>query len=130
MSDRSAPAGYGTSYATSTGHPSGSRTLVPSRQAPESSDDDLAEIANKLNNPFSSLWLIFNQHDTVWFEGDISSGRRPQHNFKFQPVMPLPFTDNYNLILRPVFPFGWWRSHTPARTRSTKRAWARPSQPR
>jgi hypothetical protein len=64
--------------------------------------ESLAELSKKMNNPVSDLWMLFFQHDSTLWNGDIQRGDTPQHNFKFQPVMALPFNDSYNLIVRPV----------------------------
>jgi hypothetical protein len=65
-------------------------------------EQSLADLSKKLNNPVSDLWMLFFQHDSTLWNGDISSGDVPMHNFKFQPVMALPFNDDYRLIIRPV----------------------------
>jgi hypothetical protein len=76
------------------------------QEAPASGNpDDLAEIGQKLNNPMADLWMLFFQHDTTFWEGDITGDHREQHNLKFQPVMPIPLNADWRLVLRPVFQF-------------------------
>ena len=69
------------------------------------STENLGDVAQQMNNPVGPLWLLINQHDTVWWNGDAKRGSTPQHNFKVQPVMPVSLNDDWNLILRPVLPF-------------------------
>jgi hypothetical protein len=84
-------------------------TYIASGQESEDSSEgesaeDLAEISQKLNNPLADLWMLFFQHDTTFWEGDLTDGgTRIQHSLKFQPVMPIPINDDWRVVLRPVF---------------------------
>jgi hypothetical protein len=70
-----------------------------------------AELNRQLNNPVSSVWSIVFQNNYTqlksgsedvpgWDEGD----DKWYYNLNFQPVLPLPLTDKWNLINRPVVP--------------------------
>ena len=65
----------------------------------------LAEVGAQLANPVSSVWSIVFQNNFTFLEGDPSDKTRFLYNLNFQPVLPVPLTDNWNLITRPVFPF-------------------------
>ncbi len=62
-----------------------------------------AEVSLQLNNPVSNLWQISMQNDMTI--RDIKGGPDNQilNNFKFQPVMPIPLTDEWRVVVRPVF---------------------------
>ena len=64
----------------------------------------LAEVGAQLANPVSSVWSIVFQNNFTFLEGEPSDKTRFRYNLNFQPVMPIPLTDNFNLITRPVFP--------------------------
>jgi hypothetical protein len=67
-----------------------------------------AAIAEALNNPLSSLWIMFIQNDTYWYKGDLADrlgkGSLVQNVTLLQPVMPFQLTENWKLIFRPVIP--------------------------
>jgi hypothetical protein len=63
----------------------------------------LQEVAKQLNNPVSSVWNITTQSNMYFLKGDLSPAYRGQFVFNFQPVIPLPLTREWNLIVRPVF---------------------------
>ena len=67
-----------------------------------------AEIAEAINNPLSSLWLLFTQNDTKWYEGDaldkLNENTKVMNTTLIQPVMPMQITKDWKLILRPVIP--------------------------
>ena len=63
---------------------------------------DLAAISDKMNNPVSDLWMLFAQNDTYFYE-DAAGKDYTINSFKFQPVMSFRATEDYNLIVRPVF---------------------------
>ena len=78
------------------------------------SEDELAKLAQKANNPLSDVWLLLTQNDTTIINGTPGEHSEAQNSFKFQPVMPIPLLDNrWNLIFRPVFPY--FRYATPVR---------------
>jgi hypothetical protein len=60
------------------------------------------EIAQELSNPVSSIWSFQLQNNMTFGRGDGRS-YRGKWTTNFQPVMPLKLTDDWNLILRPVF---------------------------
>lgn len=70
----------------------------------ESAEPSLAELAAKLNNPVSDVWMLFTQNDYYAYEDKADHDYRI-NSFKFQPVMSFPVTENYNFILRPVFQY-------------------------
>jgi len=67
--------------------------------------ESLAEVGAQLANPVSSVWSIVFQNNFTFLEGDPSDKTRFLYNLNFQPVLPIPLTQNWNLITRPVFPF-------------------------
>ncbi len=67
-----------------------------------------AAIADALNNPLSSLWIMFVQNDTTWNKGnildDLGKSDLVQNTLLIQPVMPFQLTENWKAIFRPVIP--------------------------
>jgi hypothetical protein len=72
---------------------------VPKAQAQD------ATIARDLANPFSSIWNIVNQINFNHLKGGLLTESETQFNWNFQPVMPIPLNDQFNLITRPVIPY-------------------------
>ena len=74
----------------------------------EAAAAEQAAVAEALNNPLSSLWIMFVQNDTTWYEGDLvdSLGKSDlvQNTTLIQPVMPFQLTENWKAIFRPVIP--------------------------
>jgi hypothetical protein len=70
-----------------------------------STAEDLQEVGKQLNNPVSSIWNITTQSNMYFEKGNLSSAYRGQFVFNFQPVLPIPLTQDWNLIPRPVIPF-------------------------
>jgi hypothetical protein len=70
-----------------------------------STPEDLQEVGKQLNNPVSSIWNITTQSNMYFEKGNLSSAYRGQFVFNFQPVLPIPLTQDWNLIPRPVIPF-------------------------
>lgn len=67
---------------------------------------DLDALAEELINPLSDLWFLAIQNDTTSYKGDYDGGdSRTFNSLKIQPVMSLPLTEDYNLVLRPVFQY-------------------------
>jgi len=64
-----------------------------------------ATIARDLANPFSSIWNIVNQINFNHLKGGPFGTTETQFNWNFQPVMPIPLNDQFNLITRPVIPY-------------------------
>jgi len=67
-----------------------------------------AEIAEAINNPLSSLWLLFSQNDTKWYGGDLldklGENNKVMNTTLLQPVMPMQITEDWKVIFRPVIP--------------------------
>lgn len=83
------------------------RGLAQIREAgtPEGSgQQNLEELGKQLNNPISSVWNITTQSNLYFYKGDMSPAYRGQFVFNFQPVLPIPLTQNWTLIPRPVIP--------------------------
>lgn len=89
--------GHPAAAAGQTGGESGS----PQAGAPTG---DLGELARHLNNPVSSVWNIVTQSNWYFEKGFPSSAYRTQFVFNFQPVLPIPLTQQWNLVFRPVIP--------------------------
>jgi hypothetical protein len=66
--------------------------------------ESLAEVGAQLANPVSSVWSIVFQNNFTFLKGEPSEKTRFLYNLNFQPVLPVPLTQNWNLITRPVFP--------------------------
>ena len=63
------------------------------------------EIARKLANPVSNTWSLQLQNNMTFLRGSPSHSYRGLWTSNFQPVMPLHLTEDWNLIVRPVFNF-------------------------
>ena len=74
--------------------------LCPSLSAADGED-----LSRDLANPFSSLWSIVNQVNFNQLKGGAFRDSHTQFNWNFQPVMPVPFNGQYNLINRMVIPY-------------------------
>ena len=61
------------------------------------------EVAAQLNNPVGNLWQLVMQNDTIIRDIEGFGDNQVLNNFKFQPVMPIPLTDEWRVIVRPVF---------------------------
>jgi hypothetical protein len=72
---------------------------------PSTSIADGENIARDLANPFSSLWNIVNQINFNKLKGGLFERPHTQFNWNLQPVMPVPLTDQFNMVNRPVFPY-------------------------
>ena len=82
----------------------GLATIDPKEASHASTPDDLQEVGKQLNNPVSSIWNITTQSNMSFEKGNLSSAYRGQFTFNFQPVLPIPLTEDWNLIPRPVIP--------------------------
>ena len=74
-------------------------------ESPVAEGPSMEEIAEMINNPLGNLWMLFTQTDLIWFEGDLTKDTRTGVSTKFMPVMPLKLTNDWSLILRPVFQY-------------------------
>ena len=84
-----------------TGQSGGAPMANPSPDEPI----NLEEIAKKLDNPLSDLWILFNQSDTSLWRGKPNTGSDAVINVTtIQPVLPVPLTSNWNLVTRPIIP--------------------------
>ena len=85
-----------------------SKGAAPGSGGRTSDAEEQARIAEAMNNPLSSLWLLFMQNDTKWFKGDIlddlDEDTKLQNTTLIQPVMPFQLTEEWKLIFRPVIP--------------------------
>ncbi|MDJ0947381.1 MAG: hypothetical protein QNJ94_00520 [Alphaproteobacteria bacterium] len=67
------------------------------------------EAARQSSNPLGgNFWILLNQFDNYFLEGDISSRTRHLNTWAFQPVIPIPLTEtlgeNWIWVNRPTFP--------------------------
>jgi hypothetical protein len=60
----------------------------------------LTEVNKELSNPISSIWALQFQQNTFW----LNKPERNVVNLLFQPVLPVSFNNDWNLITRPVIP--------------------------
>jgi hypothetical protein len=66
----------------------------------------LKQLQQKLNNPLSSLWSLQLEQTVQWNKGFPSRGTyRTEYETTFQPAMPVPLTENWTWISRPIFTF-------------------------
>ena len=68
------------------------------------SDPSLAEISRMLNNPLAYLWMLYVENDTTLYQGGPFQDDQVINTTIIQPVMPIPLTDDLNLINRPIIP--------------------------
>ncbi|WP_068081572.1 hypothetical protein [Polycladidibacter stylochi] len=74
--------------------------------AQEEQNISLEKAAKKSNNPISDIWLMVFQNDATILDGDLVEDTQIWNNFKFQPVISIPFLeDSWNFVVRPVFAF-------------------------
>ncbi len=66
--------------------------------------DSGPDLGQQLNNPVASVWQLRLQSDHFLLEGDPSDAYRVQTVVKFQPVLPVPLTQSWNLVFRPTLP--------------------------
>jgi len=67
----------------------------------------LEEISRKLNNPLGNLWMINVENQTTTFKGFPLKDTQVFNTTIIQPVLPIPLSDELNLITRPILPFVW-----------------------
>ena len=74
-------------------------------QAQAQAHGSAAEVGKKLADPTSNVWALFTEVDYTWSEGKFTDGKwRSGQAVIFQPIMPVPLTDNWKLITRPTLP--------------------------
>jgi hypothetical protein len=71
---------------------------------PKEERPSLEELAKKMDNPLSDLWIIFNQNDTAVYRGTPATGTEIVNVLTIQPILPIPLTKNWNLVNRPIIP--------------------------
>jgi hypothetical protein len=64
----------------------------------------MEEMSKKLDNPLGDLWLMFVENDTTTYKGFPLKDTEVFNTTLFQPVMPVPLTEEWNLINRPIIP--------------------------
>ncbi len=64
----------------------------------------LEEISRMLDNPLGNLWIIFIENDIMRFRGDPSPSSQWVNSLLIQPILPVPLTDDWNLVTRPIIP--------------------------
>ena len=65
----------------------------------------MGELGAKLANPLSDVWALFTEFDWNFKKGDITDGSyKNGYAMLFQPVLPIPLTESWKLITRPVVP--------------------------
>ena len=62
----------------------------------------LEEMSKKIDNPLSDLWLLWMQNDHMQFNGNISSKNQTVNVSYFEPVLSVPLSNKWNLVIRPV----------------------------
>ena len=62
------------------------------------------EVGRQLSNPVGTLWNLVVQNSLSLNNGDLSNKDRVQWVTNLQPVLPIPLTERWNLITRPVLP--------------------------
>jgi hypothetical protein len=70
----------------------------------EEGDASVDEVGRQLANPVGAIWNLTVQNNFSLLEGDISDARRGQWVTNVQPVLPVPLTESWNLITRPIIP--------------------------
>lgn len=66
---------------------------------------DLAKMSTEFLNPLSDIWSVQIQNDFVFLSGDAIVGNRKANFTNFQPIMPIPIGEKWNLVNRPLIPF-------------------------
>ncbi|HZL11042.1 MAG TPA: hypothetical protein VFC65_13695 [Prolixibacteraceae bacterium] len=66
---------------------------------------DLGSMSKEFLNPLSDIWSIQIQNDFVFVAGDYISGNRKANFTNFQPIMPIPLGEKWNLVNRPLIPY-------------------------
>ena len=64
----------------------------------------LEEISRMLDNPLGNLWIVFLQNDVLRFKGRPADGWETLNILTVQPILPVPLTENWNLVTRPIIP--------------------------
>jgi hypothetical protein len=68
----------------------------------------MEEVGKQLANPLAPIWALFTEFDATWSDGDLNDGdMRFGSDVIFQPVMPIPLAEGWQLITRPTIPVIW-----------------------
>jgi hypothetical protein len=81
--------------------------LAPPALAEEADEEgamSLEEISRMLDNPLGNLWIIFMENDVLRFRGKPANGWKTINVLSIQPILPVPLTENWNLVTRPIIP--------------------------
>lgn len=79
-------------------------TVVFAQEETTSENNSSQEIANKLANPASAVGAMINLFDYYSYTGDLSSSAQSGFRYTFQPSLPYPLKNGYNLFFRPLIP--------------------------
>ena len=79
-------------------------TGAPTDGRGDAEEMDLEAIARALDNPLGNLWLLFMENDLMRFRGDPAPNSKWVNSFMLQPILPIPLTENWNLVTRPIIP--------------------------
>ena len=80
-------------------------TVATAAKAPVSKHSNLAAIGKKLANPLGNVWALFTEFDLSTKKGDISDNHsKSSYSMLFQPVLPIPLTEDWKLLTRPTVP--------------------------
>lgn len=64
------------------------------------------ELARQSSNPLGGdFWILLNQFDNYFMQGDITDDTQNINTWAFQPVVPIGLGGNWILVNRPTFPF-------------------------
>ncbi len=64
----------------------------------------LEEISRMLDNPLGNLWIIFLENNFTNYRGKPANGPENINVTAIQPILPVPLTENWNLVTRPIVP--------------------------
>jgi hypothetical protein len=65
----------------------------------------LGEVGAKLSNPVSNVWAMFTEFDLSFSDGNFNRGdAKVGSAMNFQPILPVPLTDKWKVIVRPSVP--------------------------
>lgn len=78
-------------------------------QSESPGSNDMAEIAQKLNNPVASLINLPFQHNFDFGGGPDDDGF--QYKLNFQPVIPINLNDDWKIISRTIIPYIYQDEH-------------------
>jgi hypothetical protein len=68
------------------------------------------DVGKQLSNPVSNIWAMFTEFDYTKNNGKLTGGGDSKTvgvTTIFQPIMPIPLTENWKVITRPTVPIIW-----------------------